>query len=284
MFTEDGDVSLSFGYAFTDSENTRNIFGATANGNFEDTAAFDFQDPAISTSNFETRHNITFAANFREKFFDDYTTQLGMFFSARSGRPYSLTFSGDGFQDSASGDNNALLYIPTGVNDPNIAPPVFDAMNNQIGGSDLGAVQSLLNFLPSVNCGFTPGQSIRRNSCRNDWVFDLDFRISQEIPGPGRLFGLEDKIELFADFDNFLNFIDPDWNVFRNRDDEDGLVNLISAGNVLPDPNNPGQTIVVPPIDNQGRYVLSNANLDDQETLRFSNSVWRIQLGVRYEF
>ena len=257
VFTEDGDVSLSFGYAFTDSENTRNIFGATANGNFEDTAAFDFQDPAISTSNFETRHNITFAANFREKFFDDYTTQLGMFFSARSGRPYSLTFSGDGFQDSASGDNNALLYIPTGVNDPNLSPQ-----------SNAADVQALLNFLPGLNCDFTPGQTIRRNTCRNDWVFDMDFRISQEIPGPGRLFGLDDKIELFADFDNFLNFLDPDWNVFRNRDDEDGLVDLIGTTGV----------------DAQGRYILQGTNLDDQETLRFSNSVWRIQLGVRYEF
>ncbi len=268
IFTDGGNVNVSFGYAFTDSNNTRNIFGATANGNFEDTAAFDFQDPAISTSNFETRHNFTFAANFREEFFGDYGTQLGLFFSARSGRPYSLTFSGDGFQDSSSGDNNALLYIPTGINDPNIAPPVFDAMGVQTGGSNLADVQALLNFLPSVNCSFTPGQTIRRNTCRNDWVFDMDFRISQEIPGPGRLFGVEDKIELFADFDNFLNFIDTDWNVFRNREDEDGLINLIGTSGV----------------DSQGRYILENTNLDDQEQINFSSSVWRIQLGVRYEF
>ena len=256
IFTDAGSVNLSFGYAFTDSNNTRNVFGATANGNFEDTAAFDFQDPAVSTSNFETRHNITVAASFREQFFDDYNTRLGMFFSARSGRPYSLTFSGDGFQDSASGDNNALLYIPTGPNDPNLSP------------QSTADIDSLLNFVNGLNCSFTPGQTIRRNTCRNDWVFDLDMRLSQEIPGPGRLFGLDDKIELFADFDNFLNFIDPDWNVFRNRDDEDGLVDLVGTSGV----------------DAQGRYILTNLNLDDQETLRFSNSVWRIQLGVRYEF
>ncbi len=262
VFTDNGNVNVSFGYAFTDSNNTRNVFGATANGNFEDTAAFDFQDPAISTSNFETRHRFTVAANFREEFFDDYSTQLGVFFSAQSGRPYSLTFSGDGFQDSSSGDNNALLYIPTGINDPNLSP---------LSTATAADVDSLLNVISGLNCSFTPGQSIRRNSCRNDWVFDMDLRLSQEIPGPGRLFGVEDRIELFADFDNFLNFIDPDWNVFRNRDDEDGLVNLIGTSGV----------------DADGRYILDSLEdqtPDDQETLRFSSSVWRIQLGVRYEF
>ncbi len=262
IFTDGGNVNLSFGYAFTDSENTRNVFGATANGNFEDTAAFDFQDPAISTSNFETRHRFTVAANFREEFFDDFSTQLGVFFSAQSGRPYSLTFSGDGFQDSTSGDNNALLYIPTGINDPNLSP---------LSTATAADVDSLLNVISGLNCNFTPGQTIRRNTCSNDWVFDMDLRFSQEIPSPGRLFGLEDRIELFADFDNFLNFIDADWNVFRNREDEDGLVNLIGTSGV----------------DANGLYILDSLNgqtPDNQETLRFSNSVWRIQLGVRYEF
>ncbi|MEL6876448.1 MAG: hypothetical protein AAGM33_13350, partial [Pseudomonadota bacterium] len=184
VFTDGGNVNVSFGYAFTDSNNTRNIFGATANGNFEDTAAFDFQDPAVSTSNFETRHRFTVAANFREEFFDDYSTQLGVFFSAQSGRPYSLTFSGDGFQDSTSGDNNALLYIPTGIGDPNLSPQST---------ATAADIDSLLNVISGLNCNFTPGQSIRRNTCRNDWVYDMDLRFSQEIPGPGSFFGLDDR-------------------------------------------------------------------------------------------
>lgn len=266
IFTDGGSVDLSFGYAFTDSNNTRNIFGATANGNFEDTAAFDFQNPAVSTSNFETRHRFTIAASLTEEFVDGYDTQLAMFFSARSGRPFSLTFDGDGFQDGTSGDRNALLYIPTGPNDPNISP---------LSSATDADITNLINFVGGLNCSFTPGQTIRRNSCRNDWVFDMDLRFSQELPGPGRLFGVDDKIELFMDFDNFLNFIDSDWNVFRNRDDEDGLVPLIDTDGV----------------DGAGRYIFtdlvtdaSGVMIDEQERLGFSNSVWRIQLGVRYEF
>ncbi|MEP5936751.1 MAG: carboxypeptidase regulatory-like domain-containing protein [Erythrobacter sp.] len=265
LITDNGSVNLSLGYAFTDSNNTRNFFGATANGNFEDTAAFDFQDPAVSTSNFETRHRFTVAASFQEQFIEDYDTQLAMFFSARSGRPYSLTFSGDGFQDSTSGDNNALLYIPTGPNDPNISP------SSSASAED---ITNLVNFVDNLNCDFTPGETIRRNTCSNDWVYDMDLRFSQELPGFGRLFGVDDKFELFADFDNVLNFIDSDWNVFRNRDDEDGLVDLIDADGV----------------DAEGRYIFEDLNtnsdgaIDDQERIGFSNSVWRIQVGVRYEF
>ncbi len=266
IITDGGSVNLAFGYAFTDSNNTRNIFGATANGNFEDTAAFDFQDPAVSTSNFETRHRFTIAASFKEQFFGDYNTSLGMFFSARSGRPYSLTFDGDGFQDGTSGDRNALLYIPTGPNDPNISP-LSTATDQDI--------TDLVNFVGTLNCDFTPGETIRRNTCQNDWVFDMDLRFSQELPFLGSLTGIaDDRIELFADFDNFLNFLDADWNVFRNRDDEDGLVPLIDTDGV----------------DAQGRYILTdlvtdaNGNIDEQERLGFTNSVWRIQVGVRYRF
>lgn len=274
IITDGGSVSVNFGYAFTDSNNYRNVGSSTATSNFDVTAAFDRQNPATSTSNFETRHNITFAVNLKEQFFDEFDTSFGFFFSARSGRPFSLTFDGGGvFADSSSGTDNALLYIPTGLNDPNLSP-----------SSDLaagGAVDQLLRFVnngellstdsdgnPQNNvfgkCNFTAGQSIRRNSCRNDWVFDLDFRFSQEIPGPGRLFGVEDKIEFFADFDNVLNMLDSSWNTFNPVGE---FVDLVDGG-----------------VDAQGRYIITGFNPDDDNNVGFSSSIWRIQLGVRYEF
>lgn len=263
VFTDGGGVNVSFGYAFTDSNNFRNVGSSTATSNFDLTAAADRQNPAVSTSNFETRHRFTFATNFREEFFDGYDTQLGLFFSAQSGRPFSLTFDGGGvFADSSSGNDNALLYIPSGIDDPNLAPT-----------SDFVAVQNLIDFLndqgPDASgigaaCDFEFGQTISRNSCRNDWVFDLDFRFSQEIPGPGSLLGVDDKITLFFDFDNFLNFLDKDANVFRQRNEFLDLVDVDT--------------------DAQGRFEISGFNPDDQNFIGFSSSVWRIQLGARYEF
>jgi len=134
-------------------------------------------------------------------------------------------------------------------------------------------VQDLIDFLNDTgpaasgigaDCDFEFGQTVSRNSCRNDWVFDLDFRLSQEIPGPASLLGIDDKITLFFDFDNFLNFVDAGGNVFRQRSQ---FVDLVDVD-----------------VDDQGRFEISGFNPDDQNFIGFSSSVWRIQLGARYEF
>ncbi|MGV3553902.1 MAG: TonB-dependent receptor domain-containing protein [Croceibacterium sp.] len=260
IFTEAGGTQVSLGYAFTDSDNFRNANSSTATSSYDESGEFDRNNPDVGTSNYETRHRFSAAVNFREQFFGDFASQLGLFFSAQSGRPYTLTFDGSGvFMDSASGSDNARLYIPTGPNDPNIAPT-----------SNMAAVNSLIAYLDDLGCadGYE-GRTIGRNTCTEDWVYDLDMRISQEVPGPGRLFGMQDKIELFADFDNVLNIIDSSWNTQRSRGSfGDGQIVDLVDGN----------------FDAQGRYVITDFNPDDQERINTSASVWRIQLGVRYEF
>ncbi|TIX50730.1 TonB-dependent receptor [Alteraurantiacibacter aquimixticola] len=258
LFTETGSARLTFGYAFTDSSNNRNVGSSTATSSYDVTAAFDRQNPAVSTSNYETRHNITAAISLTEEFIEGYDTNLGIFFSARSGRPYSLTFNGGGvFNDSSSGNDNALVYIPTGMSDPNLSPL-----------SDSDAVQSLISYVDASGCGYTPGASIERNTCRNDWYYDLDLRFSQELPFLGSVTGLvDDRVELFFDFDNFLNFLDDGWNVFRRRGGGQQTVELVDAA-----------------VDPEGRYIISNFNPNDQNFITTSSSIWKIQLGVRYEF
>ncbi|MEM8695564.1 MAG: TonB-dependent receptor [Pseudomonadota bacterium] len=261
VFTENGSVFVNFGYAFTDSDNFRNNNSSTATSSFDESAAFDRQNPANSTSNYETRHAFTFAVNFTEQFIDGYDTQWGIFFSARSGRPYSLTFDGGGvFNDSSSGNDNALLYIPSGPNDPNISPLSVQS-----------EVLELINFANNFDCSREAiGTTIRRNTCREDWTYDMDMRISQEIPGPGSWFGItQDRIEFFADIDNFLNLLNSSWNTFKTRGQfGDGqVVDIVDGG-----------------VDDEGRYIISDFSPDFEQQVSTSASAWRIQLGVRYEF
>lgn len=266
FFTEGGSVNVNLGYAFTDSEQTINSRSSTAGSQFDGTAVFDPQNPAVSQSGFETRHNFTVSVFAREEFFDGYSTGLGVFFRASEGRPYSLTFDDEFpfFRDSGSAEQNILAYIPTGIDDPNISPD-----------SDFTAVQSFLDALngqgivSELNCQFTPGQTVERNTCRNPWFFDVDLRFSQELPFIGSLTGIkEDRIELFVDFDNFLNLLDSGWNVRRALGDFDGRVDLVDAS-----------------YDDEGRYVIQDFNVNAGEADTFiSNSIWRIQLGARYEF
>lgn len=267
VFTEGGSVNVNFGYAFSDSEQTVNFRSATAGSTFDGTAVFDPQNPAVSQSGFETRHNITASLSFREEFFDGYKTGLGVFFRASEGRPYSLTFNDSFpfFRDSGSAEENILAYIPTGIDDPNLSPD-----------SDFGDVAQFLDainggdsIVSELNCNFTPGQTIQRNTCRNDWFFDVDFRLSQELPFIGSLTGIkQDRIEVFADFSNFLNLLNSGWNVRRQLGDFDGRVALIDGS-----------------FDADGRYVLENFNSFEGEAFTaINNSIWRIQIGARYEF
>ncbi|TRD10977.1 hypothetical protein FGU71_03300 [Erythrobacter insulae] len=267
LFTEGGSVNLNLGYAFNDSEQTVNFRSSTAGSTFDGTAVFDPQNPAISQSGFETRHNFTLSMFFREEFVSGYDTGLGIFLRASEGRPYSLTFD-DGspdFRDPASAEDNILAYIPTGLTDPNLSP-----------SSDFGAVAQFLDALnggdsivSQLNCDFTPGQTISRNTCRDDWFVDLDFRISQELPFIGSLTGIaNDRIEVFADFSNFLNMIDNGWNIRRSFGDFDGRVALLTGE-----------------FDGEGRYVLDSFRAFEGEAFTSVNSsVWRIQVGARYEF
>jgi hypothetical protein len=269
VFTPDGSVFFTAGYSYTNSQDRRNMFNSTAGSNYDQTAAFDRQNPDASRGFFESRHNITWSTTFREKFFDDLATTFGFSFIARSGRPYSLTFNGGGvFNDSASGSNNALIYLPTGVNDPNIAPT-----------SNMTAVQQLADFAASLDCAKDHiGETINRNTCTNDWYYDLDLRFSQELPGLSRLTGVggvRDKFTLYAMFDNFLNFLNKDWNVQYRRN----FAGLQVIGNTS-GVNSAGQYIITPLSGGQtpeSRYAADRF-------INISSSVWRIKVGVSYEF
>jgi hypothetical protein len=281
LITDGGSVNVNFGYAFSDSEQSPNARDATAGSYFDGTAAFDPQNLGVSQSGFETRHNFTLAMNFQEEFIEDYKTNFGLFFRASEGRPYSLTYnanSGVPFRGNLSAEENVLAYIPTGLNDPNLSP-----LSNQ--AAVTAFLDALQNGVPlpnstvrqRLNCNITPGQTVERNQCRNPWIFDLDLRISQELPFLGKLTGIKkDRIELFADVVNVLNLLDDTWNNTDFLGGNDGRVALVRGS-----------------YDNQGRYVIDsftpggpqgNPGTGALAETAAPASVWRILVGARYEF
>ncbi|MCB2067522.1 MAG: TonB-dependent receptor [Erythrobacter sp.] len=261
VFTDGGSTFFSFGYSYTAARDRRNMYSSTAGSNYDLTAAFDRQNPDASRGFYSSKHNIAAQLSFREEFFDDLSSRLGITFVARSGRPYSLTFTGGGiFNDSASGFENALAYLPTGITDPNIAPT-----------SNMTAVQSLVDYASALGCARNYlGTSIARNTCSNDWYYDMDLSISQEIPGPGSWAGAyDDSIRLFATFDNFLNFLDSGWNI-QNRRDFAGRQDVATVSGV----------------DSAGRYIFTafNSDIDSDNQINVSSSVWRLKIGLSYQF
>jgi hypothetical protein len=262
LFTTGGGSYFSLGYSYTDAQDRRNLYNSTAGSNYDLTAAFDRQNPDASRGFYGSRHNPTFSGTLREQFFGDYDSSFSFTYVARAGRPYSLTFSGGGvFNDTASGNNNALAYIPTGVGDPNVSPL-----------SNAAAVTAFAEWAASQSCARDyAGRTIERNTCTNDWYHDLDLSFSQELPGPGRFFGREDKIRAFVMVDNFLNLLDDDWNVQRRRNFS-GLQDVADLAGV----------------DAQGRYIISDfagvQAIAEDNQINVSSSVWRLKVGISYDF
>jgi hypothetical protein len=289
LFTENGSSRFNIGYAFTDSESVFDNASSRAVSNYGGTALFDRQGPIAGRSAFETRHNITASFFLREEFIEGFDTGIGIFFRAREGQPYSLTFDGrSNFAILASGGDSDLLYIPTGVGDPNVAYAdagfFDDATGNFVVTQTAADAEASLNaYIDGRSCiSDFRGRSIARNSCRNDWHYDLDLRFSQELPFIGSLTNLaDDRIELFVDFENFLNLLDSGANIRRSRG---RLVDLVDAGGFDPNPADPLNPARLRSVDAQGRYIISGFNPDDDNNIGISSSAWRIQIGARYEF
>ncbi|MGF1455406.1 MAG: TonB-dependent receptor domain-containing protein [Alphaproteobacteria bacterium] len=244
-------VDLAFGYAFTDADNRRDNTSAQSTSNFNGTAVFDYNNPGVSASNFETRHNVTMATTFENEFVRDYPTRVSFFFQARSGRPYSYTFDGGFFSGFEAGSDNALLYVPTGPNDPFISPM-----------SDPDDLAALNAFIDADEClSSQRGRTFQRNSCRNDWFLDLDMRFQQSLPG----FLQGHETIFFVDIDNLPNLISSEANIFRRFNQSE--IDLVD-GNV----------------DEEGRYIIDGFNPDNSEFISFSASLWTVQIGLRYRF
>ena len=147
-----------------------------------------------------------------------------------------------------------------------------------VAGTTLNAAQTavLTESEAKLRFGTTDvvGRTIERNTCTNDWYYDLDLTLSQELPGPARLFGIanaQDRIRLYAMFDNFLNLLDDGWNL-QHRRNFSGLQDVASLGGV----------------DSEGRYIITAfngvADFENDNFINVSSSVWRIKVGVSYEF
>ncbi len=266
IFTEGGGINFNLGYAFTDSQNNRNNNSSTATSSYDISAAADRQVSAVARSEYASRHNITLGLNVREQFFGDNDTSFGFVFVARSGRPFSVVWDNAPAQvlnDSASGDFNSLFYVPTGPSDPNVVI------------ADTAFASALDTFISNTPCvAKYRGQTLPRNSCSNPWFYDLDLRFSQELPGPMSMFGVkDDKLKLFVDFDNFLNLLDEDANVFERYSYTEGLVRAdIQTGT--------GKYIYTPIT---AQYQNGIVRFRDP-VVQSSSSLWKIQLGVSYEF
>jgi hypothetical protein len=169
------------------------------------------------------------------------------------------------FGDTDAEERN-LFYVPTGPDDPLVD---FSALDAQ------GTTQAFFDWMERKGLNKYAGEISPKNGFEEPWNTDMDIRMSQEIPLPK----FNHRLLFFFDVENFLNLFSDGNNLqkfYSKGDVQEGLPILnatLSADGTqyIYSGFAPGGNRAGPPNYNPTFY-----DVDD--------SVWRIQLGLRYEF
>lgn len=264
--TDYGSFDMFSSYTYSDVEDIGYGTSSTASSNYSDFAAYDRQAPRAGTSSFQTEHLFKFRANWKKELIAGYETKVSMFLTRRSGQPYSYTFNennacvldvggGRCRRESRNDDAGHLLYVPSGPNDPIFASTSF--------GGDAAAQQEFFNYINSSELAQYAGGIAPRNNDNSAWSTIMDIRIQQELPA----FSADHSFKLFFDIENFGNLLNSDWGrIERTRYEYER--DVVSARVV----------------DGQYEYFNLNSDRSIKNLEVLSQSVWQVQLGLKYEF
>ncbi len=268
-------LSIFASYAHQNTEEGNPGTSSTASSNFQFNGALDRQFPTYGPTSFEIEHRFTIDLRYRKAFWGEYETGFNLFWSRRSGTPW--TWALGAFRDGDLGDQTDfddsdyyLPYIPSGPDDPAVA---------YTGGGPFALdYDTLLEQLQIAGLEQYAGGYVPKNTGRTPWITRLDLRIDQEIPG----FSKEHRGVVYLEILNLLNLFDDDsGKVLRNR--------FSTSSRILVDYD----------VNDQGQYVYSvpfcgaafggnpeecwntDANWDRFES---AESTWRMKLGIRYRF
>ena len=171
----------------------------------------DIYTPVLGRTQFEIQHRFNLSATY------NFTTgpvshNIGAFYVAQSGQPYSLLMGGDPNRDGST--SNDLLFVPSnGVilcpSSASGAPTAAGACRTTAGANATPLDSSLFtNFLQSVGVNPAKGEILSRNIIRAPWTRRLDLHYGIGLP---QVLGARVMIE--ADLLNALNMVDSKYGV-----------------------------------------------------------------------
>jgi Carboxypeptidase regulatory-like domain len=229
---------------------------------------------ALSSSNFELRHRVTITGQLRADWGERNTTTLTMYYSGRSGTPFTYVYAGNLFNN---GSATNLAYVPATRSE--IA--LVDYRN--AAGVLVTADQQWTQLEQFINSDAylksKRGQYVERNGALSYNRHDLDMKLVHEIK-----FGKTKKqnIQLTADIFNVLNLVNPNWGtVLFVANTNNYTVPLFYAAK---DAAGNAYRGTPTSADYSPNLTFRNPKETDIYTQDDIKASWRIQLGMRYGF
>jgi hypothetical protein len=258
-----GDISAFASYTHQSVNDVTPLTSSIANSNYTGLAVTDPQNPGLARSNYEIEHDFRASVDWGKDIIPGFRTFVSLFGDRRSGYPFSFGFNGNvaGTTTLDPGSSSRqLFYVPKDQNDVILVNGLTWA---QVDG-----------FIRANGLDKYRGQTLPRNAFSNRFVNTLDMRIAQEVPG---LF--EGNKGLFSiDFKNFLNLVNNKWG--RNDELNGFPLNGPVAAGVDPAT---GKFVYSPAAGTvrtaDGIFLPRNTSNSFRD-----QSVWRIQVGLKYDF
>jgi len=253
---------LNFGYSYLDSEVGNPVTSFTAGSSYENSAKININDVTLGPNYWSSKHNIVLSARFKHYWSENNATSFGLFFSRRSGRPFSYTYEDDTVEDlfgDSDDEESILIYVPTGPSDP-----VYDFTTNLDDRFDQADVDAFFAFLKSSGLNKYAGGFAPKNGFEGRWSSDLDIRISQEI-------GIfkEHQLAITLDIENVLNMF-SDGNNLRRYNSSGDVPEALRTLQL-----DTGETDV---------YVVEDIFFENAVRTDVDDTLYRIQLGLSYRF
>ena len=250
---------LSGSYAFQHVLEVNPANSSRSVSNYSLLAVTDPNNPALTVSNYERAHRFTGAIEFSRALINDkLKTGFGMFVESRSGQPFSWTFSDSTFgttlakmfgeERTFAANNHQQFYVPKGDGS--------DVILKGIAQADFDG------FLKSTGLDKYRGQIAPRNAFSSPWFNRFDIRLSQDLPNP-----LGHRARLMIDIENVGNLLNHKW----GRSTSVPFPYMTPAVDVSYDAPS-------------GKYVYSNLRPPSPTVVDILASVWRLSLGVTYDF
>jgi carboxypeptidase family protein/TonB-dependent receptor-like protein len=196
--------------------------------------------------------------------------RLGLFYTGATQSPYTYVVDGDVNADGLNSAGNQtgiagndVVYVPRDVRPGGDVSLVVEDETGTLVDAPDSVYAALDQFIQQQGClRAQRGQLLRRNSCRNGWLSQVNVRLSKAVT-----VGAGHALEITADLFNLLNRLDGGWGRYRTTSPEPELPMLRLRG--------------YDAARGRGRYELA---LPPRRQLRDFESRWRMQLSLRYTF
>lgn len=268
-FSDRTSLNLGIGYAYLDSEIGNPVTSFTAGSSYENSVKSVINDNPLAPALWASEHNIVLSARFKHYWSDNNATSVGFFFNRRSGRPFSYTYEDDTTEDlfgESDDEESTTIYVPTGPSDP-----LMDFTTNLGTRYDQADVDAFFAFLQSSGLNKYAGRVSPKNAFNAPWYSDLDIRISQDI-GVWK----DHQLQVFLDIENALNLLMGDSKNVRRYADTGDVPEGISTLQL--------DDSVTGVYEVEDIFNFDTYDFDRDPLIDVDDSVYRIQLGVRYRF